>query len=52
MITKVVINDSRQTGMYFDQGGHPMLGSTLVGDPRFHDRIVAETRALLANVAK
>jgi NAD(P)-dependent dehydrogenase (short-subunit alcohol dehydrogenase family) len=52
MITKVLINESRQTGVYFDEGGHPMLGSTLVRDPRFQDRIVAETRALLANAEK
>jgi hypothetical protein len=25
-----------------------MLGSTLVGDPKFTDRVVAETRALLS----
>ena len=52
MITKVLINESRQTGVYFDEGGHPMLGSTLVRDPSFQDLIVAETRALLANAAK
>jgi hypothetical protein len=28
-----------------------MLGSALVRDPKFQDRIVAETRALLATVA-
>jgi hypothetical protein len=27
-----------------------MLGSALVRDPKFQDRIVAETRALLATV--
>ncbi len=33
-----------------DESGHPMLGSALVCDPKFQDRIVAETRALLATV--
>ena len=28
-----------------------MLGSTQVRDPEFQDRVVAETRALLAQVA-
>lgn len=27
-----------------------MLGSTLVRDPQFQDRVVAETRALLATI--
>ena len=39
-----------QTGVYFDEGGHPMLGSALVRDPKFQDRVFAETRALLATV--
>jgi NAD(P)-dependent dehydrogenase (short-subunit alcohol dehydrogenase family) len=44
---KVLINASGQTGIYYDDSGHPMLGSTLVRDPEFADRVVAETRALL-----
>ena len=43
MITKVLINASGQTGTYYDKGGHPMLGSALVRDPKFQDRVVAET---------
>ncbi len=39
-----------QAGGYDDDGGHPMLGSTLVRDPNFTDRVVAETRALLATI--
>ena len=46
--TKVLINASGQTGIYYDEGGHPMLGSALVRDPKFQDRVVAETRALLS----
>jgi NAD(P)-dependent dehydrogenase (short-subunit alcohol dehydrogenase family) len=48
MLTKVLINASGQTGVYYDEGGHPMLGSALVRDPKFQDRVVAETRALLS----
>jgi hypothetical protein len=51
VITKAVINASGETGVYYDEGGHPMLGSALVRDPKFQDRVVAETRALLATVA-
>jgi hypothetical protein len=46
---KVLINASGQTGIYYDDGGHPMLGSALVRDPKFQDRVVAETRAFLAS---
>jgi len=51
MIINVLINESGKTGAYFDEGGHPMLGSALVRDPQFQDRVVAETRAVLANAA-
>jgi NAD(P)-dependent dehydrogenase (short-subunit alcohol dehydrogenase family) len=50
VITKVLIDESGQTGIYYDERGHPMLGSTLVRDPKFTDRVVAETRALLSTV--
>jgi NAD(P)-dependent dehydrogenase (short-subunit alcohol dehydrogenase family) len=46
--TKVLIDASGRTGIYYDEGGHPMLGSLLVRDPKFQDRVVAETRALLS----
>ena len=48
VVTKVLIDDSSQTGIYYDDRGHPMLGSTLVRDPKFQDRVVVETRALLS----
>jgi hypothetical protein len=48
--TKVLINASRQTGVYYDDGGHAMLGSALVLDPKFTDRAVEETRALLSTI--
>jgi NAD(P)-dependent dehydrogenase (short-subunit alcohol dehydrogenase family) len=48
VITKILIDASGQTGVYYDEGGRPMLGSSLARDPKFQDRVVAETRALLA----
>ena len=50
VITKVLTDDSTQTGGYFDENGKPMRGSTQIQDPAFQDRYVAETRALLATV--
>ena len=49
--TKVLIDVSGQTGIYYDEGGHPMLGSALVRDPKFTERVVAETRVLLSSVS-
>ncbi|HEX4166884.1 MAG TPA: hypothetical protein VHZ55_15575, partial [Bryobacteraceae bacterium] len=50
VITKVLINRSGQTGVYYDESGRPMLGSELVRDPEFAERVVAETRALLETI--
>jgi NAD(P)-dependent dehydrogenase (short-subunit alcohol dehydrogenase family) len=50
VITKALLNESGATGIYYDEGGHPMLGSALVRDPKFQDRVVAETRALLSTI--
>ena len=47
---KVLTDPSGQTGVYYDERGYPMLGSALVRDPKFQDRVVAETRALLSTV--
>ena len=52
MITKILTDTSGQTGVYYDEGGHPMEGSALVRNPKFQDRVVAETRALLATISK
>jgi NAD(P)-dependent dehydrogenase (short-subunit alcohol dehydrogenase family) len=49
-ITKILIDTSGHTGIYYDEGGHPMQGSALVRDPKFQDRVVAETRAFLAAI--
>jgi NAD(P)-dependent dehydrogenase (short-subunit alcohol dehydrogenase family) len=51
IITNVLLNEPGQTGVYYDERGKPMLGSTLVRDPQFQDRVVAETRALLSTVS-
>jgi NAD(P)-dependent dehydrogenase (short-subunit alcohol dehydrogenase family) len=52
VITKILTDTSGQTGVYYDEGGHPMEGSALVRNPKFQDRVVAETRALLATISK
>jgi NAD(P)-dependent dehydrogenase (short-subunit alcohol dehydrogenase family) len=51
VIIKILIDASGQTGVYYDEGGHPMQGSALVRDPKFQDRVVAETRALLSMIS-
>ena len=48
VITRILTATSGQTGVYYDEGGHLMQGSALVRDPKFQDRVVAETRALLS----
>ncbi len=48
LATQVLTDRSGQTGIYYDESGHPMPGSALVRDPKFQDRVVAETRALLS----
>ncbi|HTX82827.1 MAG TPA: SDR family NAD(P)-dependent oxidoreductase [Streptosporangiaceae bacterium] len=50
VITEVLTSESDQTGVYFDENGKPMAGSAQVREPAFADRVVAETRALLATV--
>jgi NAD(P)-dependent dehydrogenase (short-subunit alcohol dehydrogenase family) len=51
VIAKTLTDTSRQTGIYRDESGHPMQGSMLVRDPKFQDRVVAETRALLSSAS-
>ncbi len=50
VIVGALADDSGGTGVYFDERGRPMSGSALVREPEFQDRVVAETRALLAQV--
>jgi NAD(P)-dependent dehydrogenase (short-subunit alcohol dehydrogenase family) len=52
VITKILLNESGESGEYYDEKGKPMLGSVLVRDPKFQDRVVAETRALLATIPR
>jgi len=48
VIAKVLTDISDKTGIYYDEKGEPMLGSVLVLDHVFQDRVVAETRAFLS----
>jgi NAD(P)-dependent dehydrogenase (short-subunit alcohol dehydrogenase family) len=50
VITKILIDTSGKTGVYFDEKGQPMLGSKLAQDTKFQDRVVAETRDFLSRV--
>ena len=47
-ITTLLVDTSGHTGMYYNERGRPMQGSALVHDQKFQDRVVAETRALIA----
>ena len=49
VIAKILMDESGKSGVYYDEKGHPMLGSEQVRDLKFQDRVVAETRALLAS---
>ena len=49
MLTAILVNPSGPTGVYFDERGRPMQASALARDPAFQERVVAETRALLAS---
>ena len=51
VITRILVDPFGKTGIYYDEGGKPMLGSALVRDPEFQDRVVTETRALLSSVS-
>jgi len=50
VITNALLNESGETGIYYNEGGRPMLGSALVRDPKFQDRVVDETRTLLSTI--
>ena len=51
MLTAILVDPSGPTGVYFDERGRPMQASVLARDPAFQERVVAETRALLASAA-
>ncbi len=48
VLSQLVMDPSGRTGVYFDEHGNPMQGSPQLRNPQFQDRVVAETRALLA----
>ena len=50
VVATILTDGSDRTGIYYDDNGRPMLGSRLVRDPGFQDRVVGETRALLETV--
>lgn len=51
VLTRLLTDPSPPTGTYFDERGQPMSGSVELRDAQFQDRVVAETRALLATSA-
>jgi len=50
VITKIITDDSGRTGVYYNERGEPMAGSSLVHDPGFQDLVVAETRTFLSAI--
>ena len=48
VISNILTKETAKTGSYFDERGEQMRGSAQVHDPVFQDRVLAETRALLA----
>lgn len=50
VIAKVLTDTSDATGVYYNEKGKPMLASEQVRANEFCDRVVAETRKLLATV--
>ncbi|MFO0601150.1 MAG: SDR family NAD(P)-dependent oxidoreductase [Myxococcaceae bacterium] len=50
VLTHVLTSERAETGVYFDEKGVPMQPSELARDPAFGHRVVAETRAFLANL--
>jgi len=48
VIAKILISQSGGTGIYYDEKGQPMIGSDLVRNPEFQEKVVSETRAFLS----
>ncbi len=48
LLERLLLNDSGQAGMYYDARGNPTAGSDLVQSTQFQERVILETRALLA----
>lgn len=52
VVSNVLLNKEGKTGIYYDEKGHEIQPSALVRDTQFRARVVAETRALLADNSK
>lgn len=52
VVSNVLLNKEGKTGIYYDEKGHQIEPSAVVRDPQFRARVVAETRALLADNSK
>lgn len=50
-LTKILTDESNSTGTYYDGHGKPMRASRQVADPKYSDRYLAESRALLHDIA-
>ena len=50
VISRIVVDPSAATGVYYDENGKPMQASQQVTDPAFCDRYVNESRELLASL--
>ncbi len=48
LLERLLLNGSGQTCMYYDARGNPTSGSDLVQSTQFQERVILETRALLA----
>ena len=51
VIARIVTDPSDASGVYYDETGAPMSGSTQISDPAYADRYVAESRDLLASIS-
>ncbi|MGI3780899.1 MAG: SDR family NAD(P)-dependent oxidoreductase [Janthinobacterium lividum] len=50
VISRIVTDPSKATGLYYDEDGETMRASAQVSDPAFCDRYVRESRDLVATV--
>ncbi len=51
VIVRIVTDPSDASGVYYDENGRPMSGSTQINDPAFADRYIAESRDLLSSIS-
>jgi NAD(P)-dependent dehydrogenase (short-subunit alcohol dehydrogenase family) len=52
LVASIVTDPAARTGVYYDDRGAPMSGSERAHDEAFQDRVVTETRTLLADPAR